>query len=101
MDKEIPIVEYGKFDSIIACEVIYWEQSINPLITIVDELFTKQDNDLVFYLIFLERNVMLHTMLKEELEKFGFAYEYLKEELLKEFTVHASFLFKITRKSEV
>eukprot|EP00343_Euplotes_focardii_P009061 CAMPEP_0205824102 /NCGR_PEP_ID=MMETSP0206-20130828/19440_1 /ASSEMBLY_ACC=CAM_ASM_000279 /TAXON_ID=36767 /ORGANISM="Euplotes focardii, Strain TN1" /LENGTH=154 /DNA_ID=CAMNT_0053121901 /DNA_START=122 /DNA_END=583 /DNA_ORIENTATION=- len=98
VDSETKIAEYGQFDAIIACEVIYWEQSILPLITILDELFSKQDNNLIFYLIFVERNAMLHKLLKEALDTFKFTYEYLDDPLIKEFEVHTAHLFKIIRK---
>ena len=99
-DKQFPIAEYGPFDLIIACEVIYWEQSIIPLVTVLDELFSKQDNQLEFYLIFVERSIRLHTLLKEALTDYKFTYEYLDDPITKEMEVHTCFLFKITRKNE-
>ena len=76
---ETPINEFEPFDIAIAAEVIYWEQSILPLISILDVLFAKQDNNLVFYLIFLERTTRLHKQLKEAFEKYGFTYEYIQD----------------------
>jgi hypothetical protein len=88
VETNIPIDEFGKFDLIIAAEVIYWEQSIIPLVTILDEMFKKHENKLVFYLIFLERSTRLHTQLTDAFKANGFTYEYLDEPLTKNTAVY-------------
>lgn len=80
-EQSINIQDFGKFDMIIAAEVIYWESSIIPLMTIVDELFTKQNDELVFYLIFLKRSTRLHDQLLEAFEKYNFTYELIDDPL--------------------
>ena len=80
--------DYGKFDLIIAAEVVYWEQSIIPLVTIIDELFTKHDNKLIFYLIFLERSYRLHTQLVDAFKNHKFTFEYLDDPLTKNTSVY-------------
>ena len=80
--------------------MIYWEQSIIPLVTILDELFTKQSNNLIFYLIFLERSTRLHTLLVEGFKSYGFTFEYMDEPLIKTTTVYPGFLFKVTREQK-
>ena len=92
-----PITEFEKFDIVIAAEVIYWEQSILPLASVLDSLFTNHNNNLVFYLIFLERTTRLHTQLKEAFEKYGFKYEYIDDPITKGTAVFEWFLFKVTR----
>uniref|UniRef100_A0A7S3J6U1 Uncharacterized protein n=1 Tax=Euplotes harpa TaxID=151035 RepID=A0A7S3J6U1_9SPIT len=95
---EVHISECEKFDIVIAAEVIYWEDSIVPLVTILDELFTNHDDKLVFYMIFLERTTRLHTQLIQAYEKFNFQYEYLQDPLTKGTAGYECFLFKVVRK---
>ena len=43
-----------KFDYVIGSDVVYWPQSITPLVRVLTTLFTRQPN-LIFYICYVER----------------------------------------------
>ena len=83
-ETSINIKEFGNFDIIIAAEVIYWEQSIIPLMTIVDKMFTNNSDSLVFYMVFMKRSQRLYDQLLEAYEKYGLEYEIIDDPLTHE-----------------
>lgn len=92
----LKMADVGELDYIIGADIVYWSQSVAPLISVVDEIFTKQENRITFYLAYIERVRDVHKMLLEELAKNGFKVERIDTDLTPK-DVYEQFLYKITR----
>ena len=53
-----------KLDVIIGTDVVYWRNSILPLVKTLDKFFNSHDQKLTFLLCYIERHTITHKELK-------------------------------------
>ena len=85
-----------QFDMVIGSDVVYWPQSIEPLCTVLDTLFTKQKPGLVFYICYIERIKSVHRNLLSSLQNRNFSVLEIAKNVTKPIYEHA-YIYKVTR----
>lgn len=63
-----------KYNLVIGSDVVYWPQSIEPLVQVLTNLFSMF-SPLEFYICYVERAKTTHRLLLKEFETKGFKYE--------------------------
>ena len=69
-----------KLDLIIGTDVVYWRDSILPLIKTLDIFFNQHDQKITFLLCYIERHAVTHKELKQALSDYKFIIEEIGQE---------------------
>eukprot|EP00347_Sterkiella_histriomuscorum_P018612 403344856 len=84
-----------QFDFIIGSDIVYWTNSIKPLMNVLKILF-ERNQGLVFYICYIERVKNVHKELLVQFKEYEFIVEEIGEELTKPIDVN-SFIYRVTR----
>ena len=93
-----------KIDIIIGTDIVYWRDSIAPLVKTLDVLFSAHNQNLELIICYIERHHITHVELKAALEAANFVIEEIGQELTSVInkddssSSQPSFIYRITRK---
>ena len=89
------LCEY-QVDVVIGTDIVYWPQSIKPLMATLNSIFAVSKNGLEFYMCYIERHTSTKKILLAELEANKFRVEEIGQEISKPINLD-SFIYKITK----
>ena len=85
-----------KIDVVVGTDVIYWRNSIVPLIDTFDALVEHNHPELEFYICYIERHKNTHEELRKKLKERGYKITQIGKEITQELNEN-SYMYSITK----